>query len=156
MRDIRQDLRDRIEDIGKRRTALRATFEEQVQELDDEEESVNAMLAAEERRFGKALLILTSPDEDHVSGASPLSRVILDIAKSESKWLALADFKRLAANRYDFGKQSPGRTLHRALVGLTRSGRLECTGKYEGRRYKLKQGGIKSERATLGQPAHVN
>jgi hypothetical protein len=163
VRDIRSDLRERLDAIAKRKVQLKAEAES----LDQEEIAVQGLIQREDQRFGvrTSQLVLTSPELNQSAngfGRTPLSRLILNILKQNNHALGLDDFKKFAADLgFDFGEQSPGRTLHWALVGLTQSGHLECFG--QDRKYRLarteateKVNDSKSERATDGQPAHVH
>lgn len=141
MRDIRRDLRERLDAVGKERKTLQA----RLAELDSTEAGIKALLNREERDFGvqpvQRQLPDIVPDQPNGFGYTPLSKLILKIARSnQNRWLSLADFKQAAADEhFDFGEQSPGRTLHWALVGLTANGHLESEGTDKDRKYRLKE-----------------
>jgi hypothetical protein len=143
MRDIRSDLKERLEVIAKMREELEAKLDE----VDEAESGVKALLQQEEQRFGGSKisnLILTPPVHDRSESSgfvrTPLSNLIFETLKNSNRALALDDFKKHAeTSGFDFGAKSPGRTLHWALIGLTENGYLECTGKQKERRYRLKE-----------------
>jgi len=142
MRDIRIDLKERLLSLVEERKDIQARLEQ----LDQDEVSIMALLAHEEQRFGPTTPI---PSPSHLVeynadnngfGRTPLSRLILGILKQTNHPTGLEEFKRFAAESgFNFGKQSPGRTLHWALVGLTENGYLECSGEGSERRYQLKE-----------------
>lgn len=134
MRDIRDDLRERLKDVDRRRAVL-----------DDEERGIKALLASEDKRFADSnhsprASHLMSAVDDNGFGKTPLSRLILNALKSYHEPVGLDDFKQFAlSSGFNFGEQSPGRTLHWALVGLTENGHLECSGSGPNRKYRLKE-----------------
>lgn len=139
MRDIRNDLKERLESLARQREQLQA----QLSEVDQTESGVKSLLRQEEQRYGA--LVLTSPDEDHANGngfgRTPLSQLILETFKQKTdRPLMLSDFKKQAERvGFDFGEKSPGRTLHWALVGLAENGHITVAGRGEDRRYSLKE-----------------
>ena len=146
MRDIRPDLKERLLAVGEERKQITASIQPKLDKLDAEEAGIMALLAAEERRFaGAAALpkpshLVAYHADDNGFGRTPLSRLIMEILKQTKRPTGLQDFKRFATEAgFNFGEQSPGRTLHWALVGLTENGYLECRGEGRDRRYQLKE-----------------
>jgi hypothetical protein len=138
MRDIRSDLKERLESVSKERQSLQS----RLAELDQIEAGIKALLAREDQRLSMGIAVVgpAHPADNHIpTGGTPLATFILKTAYQGSKrWLMLGDFKRAAEEaQFDFGEKSPGRTLHRALVGLTTNGYLECHGSHKDRKYRI-------------------
>lgn len=138
MRDIRPDLRERLEAISKEQQSLQS----RLSELEQTEAGVRVLLLREEQRYSRGSITELHLGDNHVrAGGTPLAKLIITTARQGGKrWFVLDDFKTAAKEaHFDFGEKSPGRTLHWALVGLTTHGHLECQGTHKDRRYRLKE-----------------
>ena len=129
MRDIRPDLRERLGSIEQDRTRLKLSTQRQLEELDQQEAGVHALLRQEERRFASA----NGNGNDHhpaEEGTTPLARFILGVFSSyKPRPVSIADFKSMAAKaNFDFGQKAPGRVIHWALVGMAQGGIVEKGG----------------------------
>jgi hypothetical protein len=143
--DIRPELKRRLDAITKEREAIQS----RLIELDNAESSINSLLEWEEH--GVSTATPTRPrirraaskdaDQEHDNGwRTPLGSFIMTTAQQAGRrWLSLEGFKAAAKDQLNFGKQSPGRTIHRALLGLTANGYLECQGSGKEREYRLKK-----------------
>lgn len=128
MRDIRADLKERLENIEAERIKLK----KQLESLDCRETAIRDLLADEIARMGNDQpQLFTRPRLAHEhegeseNGASPVSKFILEtLAEGRPRFLTelknLAERKGLLAD-----SPSPGRSLNFALVGLQRHGYVD-------------------------------
>jgi len=131
MRDIRNDLRERLESI----TADRRRLEAKLGDLKRAEDGVKALLSQEEEHFAS----LSSPlfPEVEATNCTGLAPLILVAMKKKNRPLDLQELKEeLAKTSYNFGEKNPGRAIHFALVGLDQNGVVE---RLEDRRWTIKQ-----------------
>jgi len=121
MKDIRYDLRERLQAIAKDSASLRSKLAQN----DSEEVMLKALLQREDDRFGplEASLPLLSNgiDGDQSNdGGTPLARFIVNTIKTAGRPVTLDDLKTAAENvSFDFGAKKPGRVLHWALVAMS-------------------------------------
>lgn len=114
MRDIRQDLRERLAAIRARREALERTMST----LAAQEESYSKLLEEEESMWEQVNPPLFAGAEERAQG-SPLSQVLLDTLKSKSGTASLEELKEAAVRRgVPFGGKRPGRVIHFAMLGM--------------------------------------
>jgi hypothetical protein len=124
MKDIRHDLRERLDSIAKDSVVLRARLAQN----DAEEAMLKSLLQREDARFGKLDASLPAPTNgDHAgqskTGGTPLSRFIVNTIRQAKKPVTLDDLKQAAETiGYDFGTKKPGRVLHWALVAMNENG----------------------------------
>lgn len=126
MRDIRADLRERLGSIEQDRVRLKTQTQRQLEELEQMEAGVKALLQQEERRFVSA-----NGNGHHAAdgGTTPLSRFILAYLRSTNGPVSMDDIKASAiASKYDFGEKAPGRVIHWGLVGMQQGGIVEKKG----------------------------
>ncbi len=125
MRDIRPDLKERLEALAAEREELK--FELAL--LDQKEIRIKALLSEEEARWEKVQPALfhnghapqPETDGDRV-GHTPLARFLVR-ALSDDKPHDLKELVLLAIQEsFDFGVKNSGRSIHFALVGLQQSG----------------------------------
>jgi hypothetical protein len=135
MRDIRNDLKERLAALAKDKVL----FQTRITETEQAEASIKALLEREEQRFMTTATHAHSNGNDATIGKTPLSRFIVDALQHSKEALTLFEFKKRAETKLEFNGHSPGRTLHRALLGLTHNGYLTCHGKGSSRRYSLRQ-----------------
>jgi hypothetical protein len=123
MVDIRPALRERLKTIASERARL-----------DQMEAGIKALLQLENE--GEASTNGNS-GEHAETGTTPLAHFILDTLKHTTRAMTVNDLKTAAHKAgIDFGEKSPGRVLHWALVGKSRSGVVEKVGG----RWRLKEG----------------
>jgi hypothetical protein len=137
MKDIRLDLRERLDSIAKDSAALRSKLSQN----DAEEGMLKALLQREDDRFGRLEASLPAPSkridgDQSTVGSTPLARLIVNTIRQAPKPVTLDDLK-LAAEKvgYDFGTKKPGRVLHWALVAMNENNVIVKNG--EG--WKLKE-----------------
>ena len=119
MRDIRADIKERLESVATKRERL----QQALVDLDDEERTLQTLLTAENARFHSREPSLFGP----ITGVeSSITQFLLD-AMSDGKAWSLERLKDLAGDRGIFtaANVSLGRVLHMALVGLKRRGIVE-------------------------------
>ncbi len=123
LRDIRQDLKDRLDTLASDRAKLQSRLDE----ITALEKSVKTMLHEEETRMegisnGRAELpfpvVVTSVD---------LQTVLRSVIKTKNRPLATDEIRDeiLRAKAFDFGIKKPGRVVHFGLVSMTNSGELD-------------------------------
>lgn len=122
MRDIRSDLRERLEDLERQRAALIS----ELKELDNQRTIVGATLQLEQERFDNVetpkttVAALSEPGAVHTLG-SFMRGLLGDGSKQSTQELS----KLAVSKGHPFGDKSPGRSVHFALVGLERAGQVE-------------------------------
>lgn len=112
MRDIRADLRERLEGIATQRL-----------QLDQQESSIKTLLQQEEQRFAVRLsesLTLTSQYPRPVD----LSTVIVGVIKDKGP-LTSEQLKHAMPTIFDFEGKAPGRVLNFTLQGMRKSGLVD-------------------------------
>ncbi|SRR5216684_7545752 len=123
MRDIRQDLRERLNEIMTQEQKLR----EQLVALQEQNEHLTAMLEKEQLRWPQNG---PEPKPDAGSQQNPgeLSDIIRELLRSGEPWnnwqLTQAALKR----GYKFGERQPGRVLHFTLLGMFKGGEVVSLG----------------------------
>jgi len=123
MRDIRDDLAERLQRIEQERTRLTAAL----RALEIQEAAVKALLAAEDRRLGGDALPLgdeTAIPETATSPTSVFRRFALACLSNGQEW-SLSQIRKAAVERgiaTFSADKSIGRSLHAALLGLKQQG----------------------------------
>jgi hypothetical protein len=125
MRDIRDDLAERLQVLARERRRLLADLKA----LDVQEASVKALLEGEDRRFGGDGLPLGDDDAKSAAGSptSVFRRFALDCLNSGKDW-SLSQMSKEAIERGLITAsegRSMGRSLHAALLGLKQQGLVE-------------------------------
>jgi hypothetical protein len=129
MRDIRDDLRERLDDIAAERAKLQA----QVGALEALEATYKVALREEETRVGKnspasQVNPLPFPRETPTSYVLTfIGPVIKQIMRAKGRPLASDEIKDsiIEAKAFDFGEKAPGRSVHFGLVSLKNGGEIE-------------------------------
>ena len=123
MRDIRADLRERLDAVAKDR----ATLQSQLAELNGIETGIRALLQREGTNF-----TATSTNGNGSSGkrsaatGTELSQFLSQTMSETGKPLPLAALRDRAVQAgIDFGAKKPGRVVHWALVGMQQHGSVE-------------------------------
>lgn len=130
MKDIRPDLRERLDALEKRSAILRS----QLEQNKEQEELLKNLLQHEDERFGRLEAALVAPsrsiDGDRSGAAStPLAKLIVNTIKQSDHPVTLDDLKRAAEHvKFDFGTKKPGRVLHWALVAMHENNVIERNG----------------------------
>jgi len=118
MRDIRQDLRERLKEVPGQRL-----------QLDQLENTLKALLQHEEMRYA-------SQGGETLSLAVPSSGQLSDVIMAALKVRPMTseDLKNYTVPSYDFGTSAPGRVLNFTLQAMEKRGEIEKCG--EGWRIK--------------------
>lgn len=124
MRDIRNDLLERL----KQMQAQRSILEAQVAELIEREAHLNALLQAEEEsvKAGESMgSLITASTRSNGSYSTPLGQFVLGAFQKQSR-CSLRQLKEAAKHSgIDFGDKSPGRVIHFLLLGMEQNGIVE-------------------------------
>ena len=153
MRDIRPDLRERLEGV----TAERRLLREKMAELERREMSVKALLQEEEERWGTVQPAFNANGFAQPSATvkprpkwvpqTPISALLLKVLL-DGRPHSLNEMVEAAQQAgIDFGKKNPGRSLHFALAGLSYNKRVERIkeGNHEGE-WRLVEGATDQEK----------
>jgi hypothetical protein len=112
MRDIRQDLRERLDSTRAKRVAMQAELER----LIAQERTLDKLIEEESaiwERISPPLFEGTEPQ------GSVLSQVLLETLKSKGGAAWLGELKESAVQRgVPFGEKQPGRVIHFAMLGM--------------------------------------
>jgi hypothetical protein len=124
MKDIRQDLKERLADIEQERARLQA----RLAELTHIESGLKSLLEDEDKRWKPTPEMLPLFPRPQVDGngkyTSPLSRSIVDSLKFGPR--SLKELKETARlDGIDFGDKNAGRSIHFALVGMAQNNLVE-------------------------------
>jgi hypothetical protein len=117
MRDIRADLKERLNTIAQKRTALQVSLKE----LETVESGIQYLLQLEDGLFA----VSQNGNGNHAIVAdtgTELAQFILRTLRGSPQPLSLDDLKEAAVTttNIDFGDKKPGRVIHWALVGMAR------------------------------------
>jgi len=126
MRDIRQDLRERLMTVQNELLELR----KRVTDLEDERRSLLSLSEAENRRW------VTAENIIHSERIPTVREVIDELLNTGEEWSALTMAQVALKRGCDFEGSAPGRAVHGILLGMLKSGQVETLG--EGR-WRLKQ-----------------
>ena len=119
MRDIRSDLKERLQLTISERQDLEAQLRLKVAT----EDGIRELLKQEEQRFAVMVEPLFPSSE---TAGGELRKILLQIFSRERRPLWLDDIKvEVAKTGYDFGEKAPGRAIHFALIGLVQTGDVE-------------------------------
>jgi hypothetical protein len=126
MRDIRDDLKERLAAIDAEADKLKA----QLESLSLKKAPIQKLLQEEDARFAKSDQVLFAGVHDEPGKYStPLSRIILGKIRLNGGIASLEDLKQAAEDAaYNFGEKQPGRSIHFALIGMAQSGLVESMG----------------------------
>jgi hypothetical protein len=130
MRDIRQDLRDRLKELDASISHLEAT-----------RRTLLELLESEEKRWTKsgdtAVLPRGEPVPTPLSTPTPtLKEVIEEILDNGEIWSSMIMAQAAAKRGCDFRGSAPGRAVQAILLNMLRSGQVESVG--DGK-WRLKQ-----------------
>lgn len=118
MRDIRVDLRERIEALSTQRAHIKTRLEQ----LSALELHLSALLQEEDARWVSQQPLLILPEVDEPKDKSALVH-FLQMALDDGAPHSLEELKQLASDSaLDFENKHPGRVLHFALLGMQQNG----------------------------------
>ena len=138
MRDIRQDLRERLEHLEKeleeasaridvlqgRRNHLQTLLDAE----NDEWDPLSVQRPSFRRLRRKAQSDSDEPDEPPINGSSVLASILRSVL-ADGEDHHLDHMVEAARNRgFPFGDKSPGRVVHFALVGMKKGGQTQQLG----------------------------
>jgi hypothetical protein len=131
MRDIRQDLRERLDAI----TADRATLQKRLTALEERENTLKSMLAEEESR-----ILDIAADRPQLPfagvtlvGGMQMTNLIKNTLRAKVRRLTFDEVKdEITKTAFDFGGQKPGRVVHGGLLSLVRTREItkDADGRY--------------------------
>ena len=122
MKDIRQDLRERLDAIA----AQRADLQLKIATLLASETGLKMLLRDEEERFAREPRLF--PDKVAVNGTS-LRELIEKELRDKRRPMTVEDFKtEILRTTYNFGESKPGRAIQGALMGLKQNGVIDQLG----------------------------
>ena len=118
MRDIRDDLKERLNSIERERQV----FQRGLGILDDREKVVRSLLKVEERVWSKQQVSLpgleANGEQQRRQAATPLGEFLMEsLADGQHRTLKMLEMMALDKG-WDFGDKSAGRVIHFALVGM--------------------------------------
>ena len=114
MRDIRQDLKERLGTVFTKRHSLT----KELQSLDEQAARIKALLDAEDAMWQEINPPLFEGLNDKTQ-SSPLSQVLLDVLRAKDGPATLDELKDAAVRRgVPFGDKQPGRVIHFAMIGM--------------------------------------
>ena len=128
MRDIRNDLAERLKDIEAERTRLL----QRLDELTPTEQALQALLAEEEARWSRLQPPLFAVQSERTNGKKARTEVsqFLMNALADGKPKAVQALKESALKLgIAFGSKKPGRVIHMALLGMAQNGLVEMVTK---------------------------
>lgn len=139
MRDIREDLKERMELMARERQNL----EVRLASLAQQATILEALLEQENQRIhassNQPSLSFVQPSAPKINGekySSPLSLAVLEVFRTINP-ANLGQFKAQAQrDRVEFGGKHPGRAIHFLLLGMEQNGLVE---RLEDGRWRLKK-----------------
>ena len=122
MRDIRSDLKDRINGAERDIKELKRALDEAY----GRHKSYSFLLDQEERLWSgsPSLSEASIPGNGKDSEDSPLTRLLMGALTDGNAWHASQLIEYLHESKYPFGDKSPARVVHFALVGLNKAERI--------------------------------
>jgi hypothetical protein len=127
MRDIREDLRERLQAIA----ANRAALQKQMDALDASEANVKSLLADEESRVRSATTGRPELPFERVPlvGGMTMTDLIKATLRIHDQRLTFDEVRdEILKTRFDFTDQKPGRVVHGGLLSLMRTREIDKDG----------------------------
>jgi hypothetical protein len=119
LRDIRQDLRERLASIK----AARESMQDNLRQLTEQQATLEKLLEAEEALWQPVTPSLFPECED-----GTLRQVLIDTLKAKDGAASLEELKDAATERgVPFGRKQPGRVIHFAMLGMAQNRLVERT-----------------------------
>jgi hypothetical protein len=116
MRDIRDDLRERLSAIDRDLVF----YQHKIEDLEDQKEMLQALLNEENRRWGM--------EEAPSKKSRELQDIICEIMSDGGTWFGGTVVGALIKRGFDFGAAKPGRVVHFTLLGMSRRNLVEHVG----------------------------
>lgn len=135
MRDIRQDLRQRLGSLREERDRLQAQLKAKLVEIDEYEEQLSSLLALEEKRAGADPPPTPNSDRPSNQGEEEVEEVdfeadVLSIIADGRDWEHAKIKEAMEARGWSIEKGSLGRAIHGTLLSLMQNkGLVESRGK---------------------------
>ena len=115
VRDIRDDLRERLDGLGKRREAAKAAYDSEIKSITEEEVLIRGLLLVEQRRLGVA-------QDTPKATPIPLADYFLMLMNGGPR--TKEELRENAQQSgYFQGEESPARVTHATLMNILRAGR---------------------------------
>ncbi|MGA2815067.1 MAG: hypothetical protein ABSE67_01995 [Xanthobacteraceae bacterium] len=125
IRDIRGDLKARLDLVGDRRQKAKERYEAELNEIKNDEKMLEALLASEQRLMATSRVTI-----ERQWAGNPLENEILDLLSDEKLW-EHGDIKSALLER-GIGKDDDpkhfGQSLHGTLLSMSRRDLLESGG----------------------------
>lgn len=126
MRDIRDDLRERVAVLEKEQKEL----EKRLEAVQAQREALRSLLEDEEARWRQ--FQSSGPQEapshfgnGHPVGLNPLAGLVYNLLSDGDVWLPSQLTSAAIRRDFPFGQKSPGRVVHAACLSLLREGLAE-------------------------------
>jgi predicted nuclease with TOPRIM domain len=152
MRDIRDDLRERLKALRQERDALQTQLAAKLAEIDEYEKQVSALLALEDRRqesrqesngFAPSAKTAVAPKTAEMR--NEFERAILDLMGNDKVWDHSDLRHRLESEGWKTSSGSLGRVLHGVLLSLRSRELIVHTGDFG--KWRITAQGLGYERA---------
>jgi len=124
MRDIRDDLKERIASISKEREELQA----RLQTVASQESALMSLLAEENARWnGLEPKLFDPPSSRNGHKLKPLGRLLLELLTDGATWTTDRLARAAIDRKFPFGEKSANRAVHFGCVGLKKNQLVEQT-----------------------------
>jgi len=126
MRDIRDDLKERIASIAKEREEMEARLDA----VAKQESALKSLLAEENARWnGLEPRLFDTPGPNLKNGhkLKPLSRMLFEMLNDGTDWTTDRLARAAIDRKFPFGIKSPNRSCHFGCVGLKKNGLIDQT-----------------------------
>ncbi|MFN7935451.1 MAG: hypothetical protein U0R19_19130 [Bryobacteraceae bacterium] len=120
MRDIREDLRERLREADLQVAHLR----QQLAKAEEARDSIATLIGFEMQRWKTSAEDEAFPRQDKIPGLE-LGQLIEELLSTGEEWSTHAIAAVAARRGVDFGTSSPGRSVHFTMLNLLRSGKVE-------------------------------
>lgn len=125
MKNITQELEERLQEVQRQRVILQRELEHLVAN----EAGLKSLLELEQRRWGQITMLPNQQMHVPKTGSTPLSKFLLDSLKRGNKSVHLLKDEALALGLLK-NSNYPNRSVHFALVALKRGGLVDKTGEF--------------------------
>jgi len=126
IRDIRDDLKARLDLLGPRRGEVQERYKAEIQEIDREEAMLRTLLAAEERLMAKTRVTV-----ERKWAGNALENEILDILSNEGEW-EHSEIKTALLDRGHGHNDDPkrfGQSIQGTLLSMSHRDLVESVGR---------------------------
>ncbi len=127
MRDIRADLRDRLNQLDAEKSKVNTRLEE----MEQQRQILISLIREEEARFGPLdqQPLIPQKSEQANGDQTPLARLILGLLADQEPHVLTHLVQGALAKNYPFGEKSPARSINWALFGMMNRKMVERSGK---------------------------